>query len=598
MKTTFEAYPKGWMLVNLSDLFITPEQDIVDGPFGSNLKASEYVSTGIPLVRLQNIGRNQFVFKNIQYVTEFKAEELSRHSFVSGDLLITKLGDPLGEACIVPANIPHGIIVADLVRARITHDWVDPKFLCYQINSEKVIEQFKSQTKGTTRPRVNLGKIRQLKVWLAPKQEQHRIVEKLEELLSELDAGVAELKTAKAKLALYRKSLLKSAVEGQLTQAWREKRIAENTPLETGEQLLQRILKQRRQRWEEKQFAKFKEQGKLPPNDWRDKYPEPIKPNTSGLPKLPKGWTWATVDQLTEIQGGIQKQPARIPVKNHFPFLRVANVLRGLLDLTNVHRIELFEGEVERLSLKKGDVLVVEGNGSISEIGRCAVWEGTIDNCVHQNHLIRLRPIVIEGKHLAMGLNSLIGQNQLTKLAATTSGLYTLSISKIANVCIPLAGLDELSVMMDLLDSHEREAIGLENQELKEFRRLEALKGKILMDAFQGNLVPQSPADESASQVLEYIRQARTELQAQPKPKRLPRAKREEVKLMKHILEVLPDNGQMSVGELLGGCGLGGANSTAEIEMFYISLRDLLKQEKIQVVREDSGDYVSRIAEL
>ena len=129
---------------------------------------------------------------------------------------------------------------------------------------------------------------------MPPLGEQTRIVEKLEELLSDLDAGVAELKAAQKKLVQYRQSLLKAAVEGTLTADWRKT----NQPKETGAQLLERILKERRSRWEAKQLAKFQEQGKTPPKGWQDKYPEPVKPDTSDLPELPEGWVWASVDQL------------------------------------------------------------------------------------------------------------------------------------------------------------------------------------------------------------------------------------------------------------------------------------------------------------
>ncbi|MBK8025221.1 MAG: hypothetical protein IPK19_28500 [Chloroflexi bacterium] len=137
--------------------------------------------------------------------------------------------------------------------------------------------QFKDQTKGTTRPRVNLhprsGSLRAR--LFAPQPEQTRIVEKLEELLSALDAGVTEpQKAAQKKLAQYRQSLLKAAMEGALTAEWR----AGHQPTETGAQLLDRILTERRARWEAGQLAKFKEQGKTPPKDWQNKYPEPEPP--------------------------------------------------------------------------------------------------------------------------------------------------------------------------------------------------------------------------------------------------------------------------------------------------------------------------------
>ena len=95
---------------------------------------------------------------------------------------------------------------------------------------------------------------------------------------------------------------------------------------------------------------------------------------------------------VCEIQGGVQKQPRRAPSDNHFPFLRVANVTSSGLDLREVHRVELFGDELTTLRLRQGDLLVVEGNGSASQIGRAATWDGSLKDCVHQNHLIRVRP--------------------------------------------------------------------------------------------------------------------------------------------------------------------------------------------------------------
>ena len=158
--------------------------------------------------------------------------------------------------------------------------------------------------KSTAIPSLSRDDLYRVQIPVAPRAEQTRIVAKLEELLSDLDAGVAELKAAQKKLAQYRQSLLKAAVEGALTAEWR----AQNPPGETGAQLLSRILIERRARWEAKQLARFKEQGKAPPKDWQKKYPEPVPPDTTDLPDLPGGWVWASVDQLSEsVRNGLSK---------------------------------------------------------------------------------------------------------------------------------------------------------------------------------------------------------------------------------------------------------------------------------------------------
>ncbi|MBS0476418.1 MAG: restriction endonuclease subunit S [Proteobacteria bacterium] len=311
----------------------------------------------------------------------------------------------------------------------------------------------------------NIGqeRIGQIEVPLPPAAEQTRIVEKLEELLSGLDAGVAELKAAQQKLARYRQSLLKAAVQGELTAAWRG-----NTP-------------------------------------------------TTGV--LPSGWAWTTVGQLSEIRGGIQKKPSRAPVSNKFPFLRVANVARGRLVLNEVHHIELFDGELERFALKKGDVLVVEGNGSLTEIGRCAVWDGSIPNAVHQNHLIRVRPIGVQSDYLETWLNSPGGIERMTALAGTTSGLYTLSVGKIAKIPVPLPPLAEQQEIIRCLQTMLQAVCEQEAAIGKALAQSTAQRQNILRAAFSGQLLPQNPADEPASALLARIRAERAAQGTARKPR-------------------------------------------------------------------------------
>lgn len=203
--------PAGWSWQPLQNLTANPKQDVVDGPFGSDLKASEYVASGVPIARLQNIDRNAFVTKNIKYLTPEKAADLSRHEFRPSDILITKLGDPLGKACIVPASIGSGVIVADLVRVRPDESRVDRQYLTYAINSPSIIKQFELHTKGTTRPRVNLSVLRQLPIPVAPREVQGEIVAELGKQFSRLDEAVANLQRVKANLKRYKDSVYAEA---------------------------------------------------------------------------------------------------------------------------------------------------------------------------------------------------------------------------------------------------------------------------------------------------------------------------------------------------------------------------------------------------
>jgi type I restriction enzyme, S subunit len=184
--------------------------------------------------------------------------------------------------------------------------------------------------------------------------------------------------------------------------------------------------------------------------------------------QTPPGWDLVTVADVAEVQGGIQKQQSRRPIRNKYPFLRVANVERGRLNLQEIHEVELFEGELERLALQPGDLLVVEGNGSPDQIGRSAMWSGEIAHCVHQNHLIRVRPkSVLIPRFLELLWNSPDVAGRLRQVANSTSGLHTLSTSKIKAINLAIPPLDEQRQIATVLDQVEllckkrREAIAL-----------------------------------------------------------------------------------------------------------------------------------------
>lgn len=166
-------------------------------------------------------------------------------------------------------------------------------------------------------------------------------------------------------------------------------------------------------------------------------------------------WPVVPLGDLAAIQGGIQKQPKRTAKHNPHPFLRVANVTARGLDLEDIHLIELFDLELDRYRLQKGDLLVVEGNGSASQIGRAAIWDGSIKDAVHQNHLIRVRPNErLDSRYLSLVWNSPSIRQELTMVSSSTSGLHTLSVSKVKRIHIPLPSIDEQHRLVELLEGY------------------------------------------------------------------------------------------------------------------------------------------------
>jgi len=331
----FEALgelPSGWRWQQLQDLAADPRQDIVDGPFGSNLKASEYVDEGVPIARLQNVDRNQFIDKNIRCVTEAKAAELERHRFQPGDILLTKLGDPLGKACIVPPAIGGGVIVADLVRIRPDLRRVDRKYLTYALNSPAVIRQLERHTKGTTRPRVNLSVVRELPIPVAPRDEQKSVVAEVEKQFSRLDEAVANLKRVKANLKRQRSSVLQAVTSGRLA--------AEGS-----------------------------------------------------VPRQEK-WRWLTIEELASAAPrSIQSGPFGSNLK-HSDFqlsgklvIGIDNVRDGEFSIGSNHRIsEAKFKELEKYAARPGDVLITV----MATIGRVCVVPDDIEPAIITKHVYRI----------------------------------------------------------------------------------------------------------------------------------------------------------------------------------------------------------------
>ncbi|HGB3699175.1 TPA: restriction endonuclease subunit S, partial [Salmonella enterica subsp. enterica serovar Virchow] len=233
--------------------------------------------------------------------------------------------------------------------------------------------------------------------------------------------------TTEASIDALKQTILQLAVMGKL--------VPQDPNDEPASELLKRIAQEKAQLVKD---GKIKKQKPLPPISDEEK---PFE--------LPEGWEWCCINDLTFVSGGIQKQPKRRPVKNHFPYLRVANVQRGNINIDELERFELESHELTFWSLKKNDILIVEGNGSADEIGRCAIWLAPIEKCVYQNHLIRVRGIM-EGyqEFIALYLNSPSGIKEMQRLAVTNSGLYNLSVGKIRGIKIPLPPLNQQNLIL------------------------------------------------------------------------------------------------------------------------------------------------------
>lgn len=378
-------------------------------------------------------------------------------------------------------------------------------FITHQLN----VTDYHRFVGGTTRLKLNQAPMRQILFKTPATNEQLRIVETIDELFSDLDAGVAALERVQTRLVHYRAAVLKAAVEGALTAEWRQQHPA----TEPASEQLARILVERHRRWEEDQLGKFAAAGKQPPKNWKAKYKKPIAPDTSNLPPVPKGWCWATLDQLSWTAGYGTSEKCR-ETNSGLAVLRIPNIVRGTLDLSDLKYAPTEFKEAEEELVHIGDLLVVRTNGSRNLIGRGAViFEEQALRMSFASYLIRLRliPLMSLLGWLSLVWDSSHVRRWIENRAATSAGQFNISLSTLANLPIPIPPEKEQEALIELV---EDQFSILDKNELVVsylFKKARGLRQSILRHAFTGQLVPQDPNDEPAAELLKRIAAEREE---------------------------------------------------------------------------------------
>ena len=407
------------------------------------------------------------------------------------------------KALLIDDQLDGALFSTGFFQVRPYGDTYVPKFLYFYLGSSVFLKEKDALCSGSTQSALNDTNAKKIKIPLPPIEEQNRIVAKIETLFSELDKSIESLKRAKQKLALYRQSVLKAAFEGELTKAWRE---AHKDELEDAETLLERIKKEREANYEKrldewKEVVKaWEENGKQGKKPTKPKKPKELPPITEEelreLPDLPDGWKWVLLNHISEISGGLTKSSIRNSLKNKVPFLRVANVYENRLDLKDIHYIGIKDEELQRVLLEKNDLLFVEGNGSIDQIGRLAIWDGSIKNCVHQNHLIKVRSSKkVKPKYILYFFISGKGKELVKEKANSTSGLFTLNLTKINNLYIPLCSTLEQNQIIKEIESRFSEVDALEKSIDEGIRKSEMMRQSVLKQAFEGRLINNEGVD-------------------------------------------------------------------------------------------------------
>lgn len=348
--------------------------------------------------------------------------------------------------------------------------------------------------KSTAIPSLSRDDIYSQYIPIAPLAEQQRIVEAIEAQFTRLDAGVAALKRLRASLRRYKAAVLKAAAEGRLVE--------QDPDDEPASELLQRILKERRAKWEAEQRAKGKDPRKL-------KYEEPAAPNTADLPDLPEGWVWASLDSLLEMLQYGTSVKADATETTGVPVLRMGNIQDGQLDLGNLKYIAPEKENIEKYTLADGDLLINRTN-SPELVGKTARF--SVDRAfVFASYLIRLRinPQASLPDYIACIINSPLGQNYIAKVRHQVAGQANINSQNIREFPIPFTSLNEQGRITEQIEQFFSIIEELQGIIDVTSKRAERLRQSILREAFAGRLVPQDPDDEPAGELLKRIRRAR-----------------------------------------------------------------------------------------
>lgn len=389
--------------------------------------------------------------------------------FSSGEVLYSRLRPYLNKVSVPDFE---GVASAEVLvlkpSAATTAEFVRRRIMCAEF-----LDFAASLDKGD-RPRVNFREIAGFSFGLPPLAEQERIVAKLDSLLSATARARKELDAIPALIAAQKRALLSAAFTGELTADWRESN-ADVTP-----------------------------------------------------------WHECTLGDISEIQSGVALGKKRTGVSQLVskPYLRVANVQRGHLDLVEVKETFVTPMEAEKLRLKHGDILMNEG-GDRDKLGRGWVWEGQIEDCIHQNHVFRVR--LKDGKFPPRFVSyyaNEFGAVHFAKEGTQTTNLASISKAALSRLPIRMPSNAEATEVVRLIEIGLAVLDRIAAEHARAMALLPNLEQAILARAFEGRLVPQDPNDEPASILLDRIKAERAAITPEKRGRGRPKTQKEPKTMM------------------------------------------------------------------
>ena len=448
----------------------------------------------------------------------------------SGERSLTQQGLERSSAKLVPtgtilftsrAPIGYVAIAANSVCTNqgfknfVLESGLVPSYCYYYLLSAKAY--IESMASGTTFLELPAREARKIAIPIAPKEEQVRIGIALDEIHADLSAGIAALERCREKLNIYRASLLKAAVEGRLTADWR----SEHPDAEPASKLLQCILVERRERWEQEQLRIYAEKGKAPPKNWKAKYKEPVAADQSDLPLLPTGWEWATLDQLAAPEKyALTDGPFGSNLKtSHYTasgprVIRLQNIGDGEFLDAEAHISHDHFQALKKYEVRPGEVVFAAlGNN----LPRSCILPDHVGPAIVKADCVRFRPSPLMS---AACINYFVNANPTRHRAKRLIhgvGRPRLNLRSLRTVAIPVPCFEEQGAIAEAVRNQLAGIQQLETTLAHKLAITTTLRQSVLHHAFTGKLVPQDSNDEPASKLLERIANEREAWQKKAK---------------------------------------------------------------------------------
>jgi type I restriction enzyme S subunit len=476
-----DSLPTSWKLASIPDL-IGDDGVFVDGDW---VESKDQDPNGdVRLIQLADIGDGVYRNKSARFLTKAKSKELRCHFLAKGDVLIARMPDPLGRACIFPGDSKESVTVVDVAFVRAGNDGFSHKWLMYFVNAPAFRAAVASLQSGTTRKRISRKNLSRIQLPVPPRDQQDRIVAEIEKQFSRLDEAVASLKRVKANLKRYKAAVLKAAVEGKLTEEWRK----QNPDVEPASKLLARILAERRTKWEEAELAKMKVKGKEPKNDkWKEKYKEPTASGAEGDGRLPTGWVVVTVEQLAAIGTGATPLKSN---KAYYDNGDIPWVTSGALNDDSIKESEHF---VTQLALEETNVKRFPANSLLIAMygegkTRGKVSELLIEATTNQ----ACAALIFDGlaKQLKDYVKLFFRKNYDDIRRLSSGGVQpNLNVGMIKRTLLPVPPIEEQLVIFDLVEQQLSVLSEMDSQLSSDIAKAGRLRQSALAKAFSGQLV-------------------------------------------------------------------------------------------------------------